>query len=56
VPPPVFEGLSKREANAWAICLFVGAILMASGSIYLIGSLLTADATTITYTGSLNRQ
>jgi hypothetical protein len=40
----MLEGLSKREVAVWTISLAVAVALMTLGSIYLVGSMLTADA------------
>ena len=37
------EGLSRKEIAVWTVCLLVAVALITVGSVYLAGSMLTAD-------------
>ena len=43
----MFEGLSKREAVAWVICLTLAIGLTVLGSAYLASSYMTADVSDV---------
>lgn len=43
----MFEGLSKREAVAWVICLALAIGLTVLGSAYLVSSYMTADVSDV---------